>query len=243
MSYSVGEIAAMSGVSTRTLRHYDDIGLVTPSGRTDAGYRRYDDDDVDRLQQVLFYRELGVRLDRIAAILDDPHTDRRRVLAEQRQMLRERRDRLTAMVALIDKELDDTTMPTNLTAQEKLEVFGDWEPPARYQEFVARLRAASGVSGAGAGLLPADKTEWMAFEKRRRSIALAWRETMARQPEAGSQEAQEFALRFRKALGLSADAQRALLKQCRADGELFEYLVRSNEQVPGMLDWLGQMTN
>lgn len=59
MSYSVGQVAQFAGVTVRTLHHYDDIGLLVPSERSHAGHRRYGDVDLDRLQQILFYRELG----------------------------------------------------------------------------------------------------------------------------------------------------------------------------------------
>ncbi|MBW3549343.1 MAG: MerR family DNA-binding protein [Proteobacteria bacterium] len=64
------EAAELANVTVRTLHHYDEIGLVRPSGRTDAGYRLYDEDDLARLQQVLFYRELGFPLDEIRELLD-----------------------------------------------------------------------------------------------------------------------------------------------------------------------------
>lgn len=59
MSHSVGQVAGFAGVTVRTLHHYDEIGLLSPSGRSSAGHRRYDDADLDRLQRILFYRELG----------------------------------------------------------------------------------------------------------------------------------------------------------------------------------------
>ena len=59
MSYSVGQVAALAHVTVRTLHHYDEIGLLSPSDRTEAGYRQYRETDLERLQQILFYRELG----------------------------------------------------------------------------------------------------------------------------------------------------------------------------------------
>ena len=71
MSYSVGEVARLTGVTVRTLHHYDEIGLLSPSGRTAAGYRRYAESDLARLQQILTYRELGFPLEEIGEILAD----------------------------------------------------------------------------------------------------------------------------------------------------------------------------
>ncbi|MGI8963834.1 MAG: MerR family transcriptional regulator [Thermomicrobiales bacterium] len=80
---SVGQIAKLSGVTIRTLHHHEQIALLIPSGRTDAGYRIYSDTDCDRLSRILYYRVLGFPLDAIGAMLDagDPDT----VEAEHRQ--------------------------------------------------------------------------------------------------------------------------------------------------------------
>ena len=76
MEYSIHELSHLSGVTTRTLRWYDQIGLLKPSRVAESGYRYYGGAEVDRLQQILFYRALGVELARIGAILDDPSFDR-----------------------------------------------------------------------------------------------------------------------------------------------------------------------
>ncbi len=76
MSYSVGQIASLAGVSVRTLHHYDRIGLLTPADRSGAGYRRYGDRDLRRLQQIMFYRELGFALSDITDLVSDPEPSR-----------------------------------------------------------------------------------------------------------------------------------------------------------------------
>ena len=68
---TVGSVARLAGVTVRTLHHYDEVGLLAPSGRSDAGYRRYADADLDRLQRILFYRELGFALDEIRTVMTD----------------------------------------------------------------------------------------------------------------------------------------------------------------------------
>ena len=96
--YQVKELAQIAGVSVRTLHHYDEIGLLVPRGRTDAGYRLYDDDDLLRLQQILIGRELGLALEQIRGSLDDPKFDRKRALLEQRGQLAQRARQTDAMV-------------------------------------------------------------------------------------------------------------------------------------------------
>lgn len=134
MSYSVGQVADLAGVTIRTLHHYDEIGLLSPSGRSAAGYRIYEEPDLERLQQILFYRELGFVLEEIAAIVDDPHTDAVGHLRRQRGLLTGRIERLRKMVAAIDYELEAREMDIKLTPEERLEVFGDFSPEDHAEE-------------------------------------------------------------------------------------------------------------
>ncbi len=78
MAHTVGQVAKLAGVTVRTLHHYDEIGLLTPSGRSGSGYRRYSEADLERLQLIRYYRELGFPLDEIAVILDDRRAARER---------------------------------------------------------------------------------------------------------------------------------------------------------------------
>jgi DNA-binding transcriptional MerR regulator len=123
---TVGAVAAMSGVTVRTLHHYERIGLLAPSRRSDAGYRLYSDADCERLARILHYRELGFPLDAIASLLDD--VDRSRHLERQRTLLRERVARLQAMLASLEREMEAHVTGYNLTAEERLDVFGDFNP-------------------------------------------------------------------------------------------------------------------
>ncbi|RSS83505.1 MerR family transcriptional regulator [Streptomyces sp. WAC06614] len=128
MSYSVGQVAGFAKVTVRTLHHYDEIGLLSPSGRSGAGHRRYDDGDLDRLQQILFYRELGFPLDEVAALLDDPDTDPQEHLRKQHSLLTDRIDRLKEMAAAVERAMEARRMSIDLTPEEKFEVFGDHDP-------------------------------------------------------------------------------------------------------------------
>ncbi|WP_138760198.1 MerR family transcriptional regulator [Modestobacter altitudinis] len=128
MSWTVGELARLAGVTVRTLHHYDRIGLVRPSARTSAGYRSYDGRDLDRLQQVLVYRELGFPLEEVATLLDHPDADPVAHLRRQHQLLRARLERTQAMVAAVEKEMEARQMGIQLTPEERFEVFGDVDP-------------------------------------------------------------------------------------------------------------------
>ena len=143
MNYTVGQLAALAHVTVRALHHYDEIGLLTPSARTEAGYRRYSERDLERLQQVLFYRELGFPLDQIATLLDG-EMDPAAHLRTQRRLLTERIARLQAMVGAIDRTMEANEMELKLKPEERFEVFGDFVP----EDHEAEARARWGSSPA-----------------------------------------------------------------------------------------------
>ena len=122
---NVGEVAALAGVTVRTLHHYDRIGLLSPSGRTAAGYRQYAPADLDRLHQVLLYRELGFPLEEVATLLDHPSADPEAHLRRQHRLLRDRLERTSAMVEAVEKEMEARAMGISLTPEEKFELFGE----------------------------------------------------------------------------------------------------------------------
>ena len=103
---TVSQVARLVGTTVRTLHHYDEIGLVRPTARTAAGYRLYDRADLERLQEVLFWRELGYGLEEIRAVLDDPRHDRRASLRRQLVQLHERADDLGRLIAAVESALE-----------------------------------------------------------------------------------------------------------------------------------------
>lgn len=126
---TVGQAAALVGLSVRTLHHWDTVGLVRPSDRTLAGYRVYSADDIARIHRVLVYRELGLPLAEISVLLDDPAVDARSHLRRQREQLTERIGQLQTMVHAVDRMLAASTSGIKLTPQEQVEIFGtDWQP-------------------------------------------------------------------------------------------------------------------
>jgi len=138
MSLTVGAAARLAGVTVRTLHHYDEIGLLNPSGRSSAGYRRYADADLERLQRILFYRELGFGLDEIKTVMTDGAADASAHLRRQHAMLLDRIGRLERMVAAVEKAMEAHTMGINLTPEERFEVFGDFDPDQHSAEVEER---------------------------------------------------------------------------------------------------------
>lgn len=126
--FTVGQVCEMLGVSIRTLHHWDRIGLASPSSRSWAGYRLYSRDDIQRLHQVLIYRETGLPLADIAELLRQPDTSNRTHLEVQRQALMDRISHLQRMVRAVDSLLEKDTMGEKLTPQEVSELLGtDWQ--------------------------------------------------------------------------------------------------------------------
>jgi DNA-binding transcriptional MerR regulator len=132
---TIGAVARLAGISIRTLHHYDDIGLLTPGGRSDSGYRLYRNRDLERLQQILLLRELGMGLDEIARVLDDPAYDRLEALRAQRTRLERSRKRMTRLIAAVDAAISAAEEGRTMTPEESLEVFGDFDP-SQYEDEV-----------------------------------------------------------------------------------------------------------
>ena len=99
---TVKEISNITGISVRTLHYYDEIGLLKPTNKSDAGYRLYDDKALEQLQQILFFREFDIPLKEIKAVMDNPALDRNHILKMQREMLLTKIKRMEHLVASID---------------------------------------------------------------------------------------------------------------------------------------------
>lgn len=102
---TVKEISELTGISVRTLHYYDEIGLLKPTEKSDAGYRLYDDKALETLQQILFFREFDISLKEIKAVLDNPALERNQILQVQRKMLVTKKERMERLIASIDNIL------------------------------------------------------------------------------------------------------------------------------------------
>ena len=132
MAFTVSQVARIAGVSVRALHHYDEIGLLRPSGRSDAGYRLYDRADLERLQQVMFFRALEFPLEEIARIMKDPAFDLGSALRMQRQMLTEKAVAVSGLIAAVDAAIErlekGEVMNGKETAEDMFEVFKGFNP-------------------------------------------------------------------------------------------------------------------
>lgn len=129
IEYTVQKLARLAGVSARTLRYYDEIGILKPARINSSGYRIYGQNEVNRLQQILFYKELGVSLDVIKDIVTSPNYDGLKALRDHREQLLSKRKRLDVLIANVEKTIASMEGRITMTDQEKFEGFKqevDW---------------------------------------------------------------------------------------------------------------------
>ena len=123
MKMKIKQVAELVGISVRTLHHYDEIGLLTPEETTDAGYRYYSEQNLETLQQILFFKELDFPLKEIKEILSDPSFDRQQALQLHRKLLLEKRERIDQMIATIDKTTQYVKGEIHMSNEEKFKGF------------------------------------------------------------------------------------------------------------------------
>lgn len=158
---TVGAVARLAGATVRTLHHYDEIGLVSPTERTDAGYRLYNQRDVERLQEVLFFREIGISLAEIRRIIEEPGYRRSEVLSNQRELLLAQSRRFLAMVEVIDRTTSTEQKGNNMTTEEMLEVFADFDPEDHQVEAEERWGDTDAFRESGRRVSGYSKQDWL----------------------------------------------------------------------------------
>ncbi|GKV65407.1 MULTISPECIES: MerR family transcriptional regulator [unclassified Sporosarcina] len=119
----VKEVAELTGISIRTLHHYNDIGLLIPDEVTEAGYRLYSNGNLADLQQILFFQELGFSLKRIKELLESPSFERLEALELQRKMLLQKKVQLEVMLRTIDRTIQSEKGEDTMTNEEKFKGF------------------------------------------------------------------------------------------------------------------------
>ncbi|MEJ8789175.1 MerR family transcriptional regulator [Blautia sp. ICN-22010] len=119
---TVKEISDLTGISVRTLHYYDEIGLLKPTDKSEAGYRLYDDKALETLQQILFFREFDISLKEIKAVIENPALEKNQILQMQRKMLVAKKERMERLITSIDRILKgDNTMDFEVFTKIELE--------------------------------------------------------------------------------------------------------------------------
>jgi MerR family transcriptional regulator, thiopeptide resistance regulator len=229
MSYTVGQLAALAGVTVRTLHHYDRIGLLEPEERSgSASYRRYGPASVERLHRILSYRELGLSLDDIAALLDNPGVDRLAHLRRQERLLRERIGRLEEMAAAVHLMIEAEHFHLELTPEERFELFGDFDVERFADEAHERWGETHAYKEARRRTASYGTEDWRAIKSEASEIEAGLAAVLAAGEAADGARAMELAERHRAHIGrwfyeCSADAHRGLGELYVADSRFTEH--------------------
>lgn len=133
MEYSINELSKLAGVSARTLRYYDEIGLLKPAYINDAGYRFYTSDEVDVLQQILFYRERGLELKTIERIIHEKDFDMLAAMEDHLLELENEKARTEALIETVKKTIEHMKGERQMSDMEKFQAFRD-EAAEKYGE-------------------------------------------------------------------------------------------------------------
>jgi DNA-binding transcriptional MerR regulator len=121
LEYTVQKLAFLAGISARTLRYYDEIGILKPARINSSGYRIYGKREIDLLQQILFYREIGIPLERIGYIISQPDFDMAKALEEHREKLLEKREQLDLLISNVNKTIASMKGEVAMSDKEKFE--------------------------------------------------------------------------------------------------------------------------
>lgn len=176
---TVGEVAKLANVSVRTLHHYDEYGLLSPSERSEAGYRRYTPGDLERLHAVLAYRELGLELGAIQELLSDPAADPMEHLRRQEAVLNARLEKLLAMRRSLRKQMEAIHMGINLNPKELLEVFGDEDPTKHAKEAEERWGDTDAYRESQRRTKSYTKEDWLRISQESEAIEAKFAELLA----------------------------------------------------------------
>ena len=198
---TVGAVAALTGVSVRTLHHYDHIGLVVPSVRTPAGYRGYTDADIERLHLVLVYRSVGMPLDEIRTILDDSVRDVLEHLRRQHDVAAGAGRRLQHTIKAVEELMNAHRNGIQLTAEEQVEIFGT---TAFGEEYAAEAEERWGDTDAWKQsqqrVSQFTKQDWMQIKAEGDALLAALAQAKRDGVVPGSAEADELAARHRASI-------------------------------------------
>ena len=240
---TVGAVAALTGVSVRTLHHYDHIGLVVPSVRTPAGHRGYTDADIERLHLVLVYRRVRMPLDEIRALLDDPSADVLGHLRRQHGLLLEQAERLQHTIKAVEELMNAHRLGIQLTAEQQVEIFGTEGLTIFSEDYAAEAEERWGETDAWKQsqrrVSQFSKQDWVAIKAEGDTLLEALAEAKRGGVEPGSAEADELAARHQASIERFYDCgdemHRNLVEMYLADERFTRYY---DEVEPGLAQFL-----
>lgn len=197
VEYTIQKLARMAGVSTRTLRYYDEFGLLKPARMNSSGYRIYGSREVDLLQQILFYRELGLDLDSIRTLVHSPSFDAKAALEQHRALLIARRRQLDELIANVEKTLAAAEGSIAMKDSEKFAGFKERALDENERNYGDEVRARYGNEA-----YEASKQQWMGMTEEQYAELRQVEEDMFVALEAGMAEGDAAGAEAQKAAGL-----------------------------------------
>lgn len=243
MEYTVKALAKLANVTPRTIRWYDRKGLLKPLRTTAAGYRIYGGDEVNRLQTILFYRELGLKLSAIQALLDDPAFDRLAALESHLTELEARRQRLEGLILTVRNTIDEAKGVRQMSDKEKFEAFKHRAVEAneaRYGKEVREKYGSEEVDRANARILALTEEEYNQWKALGDQILASLEAAVQAGADPAGLEGETAASLHRRWLGFSwesyrPEAHRGLAELYTADPRFTAYYDR---RVPGCAAFL-----
>jgi MerR family transcriptional regulator, thiopeptide resistance regulator len=191
--HTVSQVARMAHVTVRTLHHYDEIGLLAPSGRSRNGYRQYSDQDLRRLHRILLFRELGFSLEEIRGALEDPAFDQREALRRQRAVLEEQIRRKEAVIRALDTTLLALEEGHEMDATEMFQGFEDFDHAQYAEEAEERWGETDAWKESTRRTKSYGKAEWAALKAEVDTLEARWAALLAAGADPGSHDAMEVA--------------------------------------------------
>lgn len=188
MEYTIQKLARLAGISTRTLRYYDEIDILKPARMSSSGYRIYGQAEVDRLQQILFYRELDFSLEQIKSIVTEPGFDAAQALIEHRERLLARRKQLDALLSTVERTIAMNEGRMTMSNKEKFEGFKRKLIEENEEKYGAEIREKYGedtIIRSNAKLENMTEAEYAEVERLQEDMFAALREGMASGDPAG----------------------------------------------------------
>ena len=196
--HTVGEVASLAGVTVRTLHHYDRIGLLVPSGRSESGYRLYAYADLERLREIRLLRELGFGLDAIGRLLDVAAYDRRSALVAQRDLLVERLERTQRIIRGVDRALKATAEGKEMDETEMFEGLEEFDHRRYEAEVEQRWGDSEAYKESKRRTSRYGKADWTRIKKEGDAVFARLAELLARGARADGPEAMDLAEEHRR---------------------------------------------
>ncbi len=243
--YSIGELAELAGVSARTLRYYDQEGLLKPSFVNEAGYRFYGEKEVNLLQQILFYRERGLELNRIRQIIYEKDFNIMSALEEHLQELEERKAHTEALISMVRRSIMSMKGECRMSDQEKFEAFKQnvvKEHEERYGKEARDKYGNQEVDAAQKKLLNMSEEDWERFQNLGKEIRTRLNEAVSAGMGPDSEEAERIVMLHKEWLGMTwkkytEEAHRAMGNLYISDERFKLYYDRD---MPGCAEFLEQ---